>query len=40
VRKKLQSICTKRTRVVIGQFPQASTAEGAFGRKEKIDQRS
>jgi len=40
VRKKLHSFGTKRTGVIVGQFPQASTAEEAFGREEKIDQRS
>jgi hypothetical protein len=39
VGKKLHSFGTKRTRVIIGQFPQAITAEEAFGREEEIDQR-
>jgi hypothetical protein len=40
VGKKLHSFGTKRTRVIIWQVPQASTAEEAFGREEEIDQRS
>jgi hypothetical protein len=39
VGKKLHSFGTKRTRVIIGQLPQAFTAEEALGREEEIDQR-
>jgi len=37
--KELYPFGTKGTRVIIGQFPQVFTAEGAFGREEEIDQR-
>jgi hypothetical protein len=39
VGKKLCSFGTKGTRVIIGQFPQATAAEETLGREEEIDQR-
>jgi hypothetical protein len=37
VREKLYSFGTKRTGVIIGQFPQAVAAEETLGGKEEID---